>query len=49
MVYILNLTLEEYFKPNFMFYLRYEPALEPKNIVFGVFFNSSPTLAPAHI
>jgi len=38
MVYILNLTLEEHFKPNFIFYLRYEPALEPENIVFVVFF-----------
>ena len=24
MVYILNLTLEKHFKPNFIFYLRYE-------------------------
>ena len=39
MVYILNLTLEEHFKPNFIFYLRYEPALEPENIVFVVFLS----------
>ena len=38
MVYILSSTLEEHFKPIFIFYLRYEPALEPKNIVFVLFF-----------
>ena len=37
MVYILSLILEEHFKSNFILYLRYEPALEPKNVVFGVF------------
>ena len=49
MVYILSLILEEHFKSNFILYLRYEPALEPKNVVFGVFLLQSPTPAPAHI